>query len=140
MVIALFPEGKKYLASKKRHMTIQEVANQLVAYCREGKFDTAQKELYASGATSTEPPGSPGFQSVTGLDKIIEKGHQFQAMIEQVHSSSVSEPQIAGDFFSIAILFDVTLKGMGRVNMDEIAVYCVKGGKVISEHFFYSTM
>jgi|SRR5664279_1144588 len=121
-------------------MTILEVANKLVAYCREGKYDTAQKELYASDATSTEPPSSPGFKSVNGREKIIEKGHQFQAMIEQVHASSISDPQIAGDFFSIAILFDVTLKGMGRVNMDEIAVYCVKDGKVISEHFFYSTM
>ena len=121
-------------------MTIQEVSAKLVAYCREGKFDTAQKELYAADATSTEPPHSPGFQSVTGLDKIIEKGHKFQAMIEAVHSSSVSDAQIAGDYFSTALLFDVTLKGMGRVNMDEICVYCVKDGKVVSEQFFYSTM
>lgn len=120
-------------------MTIQEVAAKLVAYCREGKFDTAQKELYATDATSIEPPDSPGFQSVTGLDKIIEKGHTFQAMIEQVHSASVSDPHIAGGYFSIALLFDVTLKGMGRVNMDEICVYGVKNGKVISEQFFYST-
>jgi hypothetical protein len=121
-------------------MNIQEVAAKLVAYCREGKFDTAQKELYAADAVSTEPPGSPGFQSVTGLDKIIEKGHAFQAMIQEVHSASVSDPVIAGDFFSMALLFDVTLKGMGRVNMDEICVYNVKNGKVVSEHFFYSTM
>ena len=121
-------------------MTIQEIAAKLISYCREGKFDTAQKELYAADAISTEPPGSPGFQSVTGLDKIIEKGHAFQAMIQEVHSASVSEPVIAGDFFSMALLFDVTLKGMGRVNMDEICVYCVKNGKVVSEQFFYSTM
>ena len=120
-------------------MTIQEVANKLVSYCREGKFDAAQKELYSTDATSTEPPHSPGFQSVTGLNKIIEKGHQFQAMIEEVHSSFVSDPEIAGDYFSMALLFDVTLKGMGRVNMDEICVYCVKNGKVVSEQFFYST-
>lgn len=120
-------------------MTIQEVSAKLVAYCREGKFDHAQKELYAADATSTEPAGSPGFQSVTGLDNIIAKGHQFQAMIEEVHSASVSDPEIAGDFFSIALLFDVTLKGMGRVNMDEICVYHVKDGKVISEQFFYTT-
>ena len=120
-------------------MTTQEVAAKLVAYCREGKFDHAQKELYADDAISTEPPGSPGFQSVKGLDKIIDKGHQFQAMIEAVHGSTVGDPQIAGDFFSIALLFDVTLKGMGRVNMDEICVYHVKDGKVISEQFFYTT-
>ena len=121
-------------------MTIQEVAAKLVGYCREGKFDSAQKELYATDATSIEPPDSPGFQTVTGLDKIIEKGEKFRAMVEEVHSSSVSDPQIAGDYFSMALLFDVTLKGMGRVNLDEICVYCVKGGKVVSEHFFYSTM
>jgi hypothetical protein len=86
-------------------MTIREVAAKLVGYCREGKFDTAQKELYAADAISTEPPGSPGFQSVTGLEKIIEKGHQFQFMIETVHSSSVSDPQIAGDYFSIALIW-----------------------------------
>ncbi len=121
-------------------MTIQEVAAKLVSYCREGKFEDAQKELYANDALSTEPPGSPGFQTVKGLDKIVEKGEQFRAMIVEVHSASVSEPIFAGDYFSIAFLFDATLKGMGRVNMDEICVYCVKAGKVISEQFFYSTM
>ena len=100
----------------------------------------AQQELYADNAVSTEPPGSPGFQTVTGKDKIIEKGHQFQSTIEAVHNAVVSDPIVAGDFFSVAILFDVTLKGMGRVNMDEICVYKVKDGKVVSEQFFYSTM
>ena len=121
-------------------MTIKQVADKLVSYCREGKFDTAQKELYTTDAVSIEPPGSPGFQTVSGLDKIIEKGHQFQGMIEAVHGISVSDPIIAGNYFSIAILFEVTLKGMGRVNMDEIAVYNVKDGKVVTEQFFYSTM
>jgi hypothetical protein len=32
---------------------------------------------------------------------------------------------------------DVTLKGAGRVNMDEIAVYEVKDGKITKEQFFY---
>ena len=121
-------------------MTTQEIADKLVAYCRENKFDIAQQELYAVDATSTEPAGAQGFQSVKGIDKIVEKGHQFQSMIEAVHNASVSDPHVAGNFFSIALLFDVTLKGMGRVNMDEIAVYEVKNGKVISEEFFYTTM
>ena len=119
-------------------MTIQEVASKLVELCRQGQFEAAQKEFYTDQTTSTEPDNSPGFKSVTGLDKIIEKGHQFQAMIEAVHSVSISDPVIAGDWFSINLLMDVTLKGMGRVNMDEIAVYHVKNGKVMSEEFFYS--
>jgi hypothetical protein len=32
---------------------------------------------------------------------------------------------------------DVTMKGQGRMNMDEIAVYEVKDGKIVKEQFFY---
>ena len=119
-------------------MDIHELADTLVDYCSEGKFEEAQRALYSDSATSDEPSNSPGFKSVTGLQAIIDKGAQFRAMIEEVHSIEVSDPVIAGDYFSIALLIDVTLKGMGRVNMDEVAVYRVKDGKVVSEQFFYS--
>jgi hypothetical protein len=121
-------------------MTIQDVAVRLSALCRQGKYEEAQKELYNPDAESEEPPHSPGFQSVKGLEAIINKGEQFRNMIETIHGGSVSEPIIAGDHFAISILLDVTLKGMGRMNMDEIAVYTVKDGKVVKEQFFYSTM
>jgi len=32
---------------------------------------------------------------------------------------------------------DVTMKGMGRVKMEEVCVYKVKDGKVVSEQFFF---
>ena len=32
---------------------------------------------------------------------------------------------------------DVTMKGAGRVKMDEIALYEVKDGKIVKEQFFY---
>jgi hypothetical protein len=59
-------------------------------------------------------------------------------MIEEVHGTTVSDAVIAADHFSIALTLDVTLKGMGRVNMDEICVYKVKDGKVVLEQFFYT--
>jgi hypothetical protein len=31
----------------------------------------------------------------------------------------------------------VTVKGQGRMKMDEIAVYEVKDGKIVKEQFFY---
>jgi len=120
-------------------MTVKEIANRLAALCREGKYDTAQKELYSKDAVSLEPEHSPGLQTVTGLDAIIEKGHQFQSMIEAVHSSTVSDPIIAGDTFAVAAVLDLTLKGMGRVPMEELAVYEVKDGKIVKEQFFYKT-
>jgi hypothetical protein len=120
-------------------MTVNEIASRLADLCRQGKYETAQKELYSKDAISIEPEHSPGLQTVKGLDAIIEKGHQFQAMVEEVHSSTVSDPIIAGDTFAVAAVLDLTLKGMGRVPMEELAVYEVKDGKIIKEQFFYRT-
>ncbi len=120
-------------------MTTQEIALRLATLCREGKYDTAQKELYSAEAESIEPAGSPGLQNVKGLDAIVQKGHQFQSMVEAVHSSTVSEPVIAGNTFAVAMLLDITMRGVGRVPMEELAVYEVKDGKIIKEQFFYKT-
>ena len=120
-------------------MTTKEIAHRLAELCRLGQYETAQKEFYSKDAESIEPAGSPGMQSVKGLDAIVEKGHQFMSTVEQVHSSTVSEPVIAGNTFAIAAVMDLTMKGMGRIPMEELAVYEVKDGKVIKEQFFYQT-
>ena len=36
-----------------------------------------------------------------------------------------------------AMGMDVTMKGMGRQKMDELAVYEVKDGKIVKEQFFF---
>ena len=117
-------------------MTTKEIAERLVAFCRQGKFENAQKELYATDAISIEPYATPAFAKETkGLNALIEKGHKFTAMIEQVHSISVSDPLVAGSSFACAMQLDVTIKGQGRMNMTELCIYEVKDGKIISEQF-----
>ncbi len=119
-------------------MTTQEIASQLVAFCRKGEFEAAQKALYATDAVSIEPDASPAFAKETkGLDAIIQKGHTFNSMVEQYHSITVSEPIIAGDVVAFALTLDITMKGRGRIPMSEIAVYKVKDGKIVSEQFTY---
>jgi ketosteroid isomerase-like protein len=58
-------------------------------------------------------------------------------MVEQVHGGYSSAPVVGGNHFSVAMGMDVTMKGAGRVKMDEIAVYEVKDGKIVKEQFFY---
>ena len=58
-------------------------------------------------------------------------------MVEEMHSGFVSDLVVGGNFISCAMGMDVTMKGMGRMQMDEIAVYEVKEGKIISEQFFF---
>ncbi len=118
-------------------MNTKEIATRLAALCREGKYETAQEELFSKDAVSKEPDDSPGLKTVRGLDSIKEKGRHFQSMLEAVHSNAVSDPIVAGDTFAVSMIMDVTMKGVGRVPMEEIAVYTVKDGKVVEEEFFY---
>src|SRR5689334_16480946 len=105
-------------------MTTKEIADSLVALCRAGNFETAQRELYAANAINIEPYGNATCAKETkGLDAILEKGRRFTAMIEQVHSVSVSDPLVAGGSFACAMKLELTLKGHGRLTLDELCVY-----------------
>ena len=117
--------------------TTTEVAARFNELAKEGKWDQIQNELFAENAKSIEPPNSPGMQSVEGLDAIRQKGKQFNEMVEEMHGGYSSEPLVAGNHFSVAMGMDVTMKGMGRTKMDEIALYEVKDGKIVKEQFFY---
>jgi hypothetical protein len=117
-------------------MTTKEIAERLVDLCRQGNFETAQRELYATDAINIEPYATATFAKETrGLNAIIEKGHKFAAMIEQVHSISVSDPLVAGNSFACAMQLELTLKGHGRMSLNELCIYEVKDGKIISERF-----
>ncbi|MDF3058122.1 MAG: hypothetical protein K0R17_2337 [Rariglobus sp.] len=117
-------------------MSTQEIAGRLVALCRKGDFETAQRELFSPDAVSIEPHATPGFDKETkGLPAIIEKGHTFQQMVEAMHALDVSEPVVAGQSFACTMRLDATMKGEGRMNMTELCVYEVKDGKIISEQF-----
>jgi ketosteroid isomerase-like protein len=118
-------------------MTTQEVAARYSELAREYKWHQIQDELYAQDAKSIEPPHAPGLQSVEGLEAIKKKGEMFQGMIEEMHSEYCTEPLVAGTHFTVGMGMDVTMKGMGRMKMDEIAVYEVKDGKIVKEQFFF---
>jgi hypothetical protein len=117
-------------------MTTKEIAERLAELCRQGEYETAQKELFAVDAISIEPWETPDFPKNThGLEAIIEKGHKFSSMVEEMHGGTVSEPIIAGNSFALTLSMDMTMKGKERMNMSELCVYQVKDGKIISESF-----
>lgn len=118
-------------------MTTQEVANRMNELFKVNNWTQVQEELYADDCESIEPAHAPGLQSVKGKDAIKKKGEMFQNMIEEMHGGWCSEPLVGGNFISFAMGIDLTMKGMGRQKMDEIAVYEVKDGKVVKEQFFF---
>ena len=118
-------------------MSTQQIASRLAELCNQGKFEAAQKELFAENAVSIEQEASQDLPKETkGLRNIIEKGHKWEANIEQVHSCSASKPLIAGNAFALTLAMDVTMKGRGRMKLEEVCVYEVKDGKIASEQFF----
>ena len=120
-------------------MKTEQVAARLVELCRAGKFDQAQRELYADDAVSIEPDGLPpgSLGNVKGLAAIQEKSAKFHDSVETFHGVSCSDAVVAADWFSVALAVDATFKGMGRIDMREICVYRVRGGKIVHEQFFY---
>ncbi len=117
--------------------TTQAVADRFNELAQTGQWDQIQNELFADNAKSIEPANSPGLQTVEGIEAIRQKGAQFGAMVEEMHGGYTKEPQVAGNHFSVAMGMDVTMKGQGRMKMDEIAVYEVKDGQIVKEQFFY---
>lgn len=117
-------------------MTTQEVANRLIELCRKGQILESQQELFADNVTSHEPVHTPNHTTI-GKEAVMAKGRQFVSMIEERHSGSFEDPIVAGNYFSFVCKLDATLKDRGRINWDEICVFGVKDGKVVSEQFFY---
>ena len=119
-------------------MSTQDVANKWANYCRTGQWDKAQEELYDDNCISLEMEGAQGFpQRVEGLEAIKKKGQQWNQMVEQFHGVEIDGPIAAGNYFTATMKMDVTMKGQPRKVDEEIAVFKVDNGKIVSEQFFY---
>jgi hypothetical protein len=117
-------------------MTTQEIAEKLVAYCREGKYQECYQELYSPNCVSIEPKGSP-MERAEGMEQIAEKGKMWNSMVEEFHGGTVGDPIIGGDHFCCNMSMDITYKGAPRSQSDQLCMYKVEDGKIVSEQFFY---
>jgi len=118
-------------------MNTQQVADRLVELCKKGDFKTAQQELYAEDVISIEPMETPDYARETkGKDAVLEKIQKFENSIDTVYGNEVSTALVTANAISFILTMDVAMKGKDRMKMEEICVYEVKDGKVISERFF----
>ncbi|MEM1325769.1 MAG: nuclear transport factor 2 family protein [Bacteroidota bacterium] len=120
-------------------MTVQEIADQLVHYCRTGQSDEAYPNLFSDDAVSIEMEGAQGFpQRTEGIEAMQQKGKMWEEMVEEFHGMEVEEPIVSGNHFSVGFKMDITMKGQPRRVDEEIAIYRVENGKIVSEQFFYA--
>ncbi|MFP5040815.1 SnoaL-like domain-containing protein [Parasediminibacterium sp. JCM 36343] len=121
-------------------MTTQEVANRYIELEKQGRWDLIQEELYSDDIVSIEPDSAAAMgmaKTVKGIDAVKAKGKAFNEGVEEMHGGYCTEPIVGGNFFSVAMGMDVTMKGAGRMKMDEICVFEVKDGKIVKEEFFF---
>ncbi len=127
------------MSTQVETMTAQEVANRLIQLCREGKDVDAINELYDDNIVSLEPEGTPRSGKTVGKKAILESTYRWYSSVEQLHSGRISDPIVSGNFFACTMNFDITFKGQGRNRMDELCVYEVKDGRIVTTQFFYNT-
>lgn len=121
-------------------MTTQEAANKYYGLAKQNKWTEILDELCGQHLVNKEPEHviARGIQPITkGLEGVKAKGKANREMIEEIHSQHCSVPLVAGNFFSVVLSRDITFKGKPRMHLEEIAVFELKEGKIISEQFFY---
>ena len=121
-------------------MTTQEVAKRYMELEKQGKSTDIVTELYGDNILSIEPEHAAASGMPTrleGIEAIKAKGKAFSEAIEEVHGGYCGDPIVVGNYFTMAMGMDVTMKGQQRMKMDEIAVFGVADGKIVFEQFFY---
>ena len=123
-------------------MSALEIGQKMVALCKEGKNLEALNTLFSEDAESIEARGDEQMPAeMKGLDALRQKNHWFFDNHE-VHGGDVKGPFPNGDRFTVVFNFDVTPKAGPmagkRMQMEEVGLYTVEGGKIVKEEFFYA--
>ena len=123
-------------------MSLQEIANELVAGCKEGREAENLEKLYATDAVSIEPMVYGEMPRETAGVQGIKGKHDWWESQAEMHDFSVDGPYLHGDDkFAVNFTMDCTMKDSGeRMKMSEVAVYTVESGKIVREEFFSPPM
>jgi hypothetical protein len=117
--------------------TTQEVAARFHELAQQEKWFEIQDELFAENVRSIEPPTAKYLHDTEGKAAVRKKGEDFVKRVEAVHKSYTSQPVVGGDYFAVGRELDITVQGVGKMQMNEIMLYKVKDGRIVSEQFFY---
>ena len=108
---------------------------------RKRTVEIERKPLYAENVESIEAvaPQAGGERVTKGIEGVRGK-NQWWSENHEIHSASVEGPWPHGDDrFAVRFSYDVTNKPSGmRMQMDEIGLFTLEGGKVVKEEFFYT--
>jgi ketosteroid isomerase-like protein len=120
-------------------MTLLEIANELVAGCREDRARENLDRLYAEDAVSVEAADMGGGRETRGLAGIRGK-HDWWDGAFITHGLTVEGPFTHGeDRFAVIFGMDTENRETGeRTQGREVAIYHVTDGRIVREEFYYA--
>ena len=125
------------MVANKIAITTREVAARFNELAMQEKWFEIQDELFAENVRSIDPTNSPYFGYAEGKASVRKKGEEFVKKILEFHGASTTEPVVGGNYFAVGREMDITVEGFGRIQINEIMMYEVNDGSIVSEQFFY---
>lgn len=125
------------MATTQAAKTTTEVAARFNELARQEKWFDIQDELFAEEVKSIEPADSPWLKNAEGKAAVRKKGEAWVSRIEAGHYRSTTEPIIAGNHFVVGRNVDITVRDLGRIQINQLMLYEVRDGEIVSEQFFY---
>ena len=118
-------------------MTTEDIAVRLNELAQREKWFEIQDEFFADHVKSIDPPHSRYFGYAEGKASVRKKGEDFVRRITAVHRAYTTAPIVAGNHFTVGREMDITTEGYGRIEINEIMIYEVRDGLIVSEQFIY---
>jgi hypothetical protein len=125
------------MTTLQKVLTTQEVATRFNELAQQEKWFEIHDEFFADNVRSIDPPNSPYMGYAEGKAAVRKKGEDFVKTITALHSAYTSEPLVAENHFTVRRDMEITVQGHGRIRINELMLYEVKDGQIISEQFFY---
>ncbi|MCU7552928.1 nuclear transport factor 2 family protein [Chitinophagaceae bacterium LB-8] len=125
------------MTTNKTALTTREVAVRFNELAQQEKWFEIQDELFADHVRSIEPPNSPYFKYAEGKTAVRKKGEEWGKRVEAVHRIYTTQPVVGGNYFAVGREVDITVDGLGRIQINQVMLYEVKEGQIVLEQFFY---
>ncbi|RYZ25819.1 MAG: nuclear transport factor 2 family protein [Chitinophagaceae bacterium] len=118
-------------------ITTQQVAERFNELATREAWFEIQDELFAENVKSIEPPSSPWLKNAEGKAAVRSKGEEWVKRITAAYKRHTTEPIVGENHFAVGREVDIDVEGIGRIQINQIMLYEVKNGEIISEQFFY---
>jgi hypothetical protein len=112
---------------------IAELEKKLNDAILSGKAMEAFEELYDDNVVMQEN-SEPEYR---GKDFNRKREQEFFASVEAWHGGAVLASAVHGDVSFSEWTMEVSLKGVGQIKMDQVAVRRWKNGKIVHERFYH---